>query len=465
MTITHHITAEEEQLPAAGPVASHDAGANGAVAPDRDGETLDLLGIGYGPANLGLAIAVQEYNASVRPDHRIRAAFIEAKPEFSWHEGMLLPETDMQISFLKDLVSQRRPTSEFSFLNYLSHRGRFTDFVNLKTFFPSRGEFHDYLQWAADRVDIPVHYSHQAVSIDRHQGNYAVRIQHTDEEDSARSNSIEPATVWRAREVVLGLGIEPALPQAVSAGPRVFHNHELLRHLRELPECTHQRFVVVGSGQSAAEVTKYLHTQYPDAEIHACFRRFGYTPSDDTPYANRVFDPDAVDDFYRSPEPVKRQLLDYHWLTNYSAVDADLIEDLYRIEYEERVQCRRRLFVHRVTEVESVQETQDGVQVGLRDRTDGLQKRCEADAIIFATGFQPRDVRSLLGSSSDFNECFDGGLPAVRRDYSLRTREGVGRIFLNGGVEHSHGLSSSLLSNIAIRAAEIVNAAARQFTH
>ncbi|MFC7660847.1 hypothetical protein ACFQV8_36800 [Pseudonocardia benzenivorans] len=49
------------------------------------------------------------------------------------------------------------------------------------------------------------------------------------------------------------------------------------------------------------------------------------------------------------------------------------------------------------------------------------------------------------------------GEPAVSRDYRLLTRtELSGNIYLQGGTEHTHGLSSSLLSNIAVRSAEIL---------
>ena len=102
----------------------------------------------------------------------------------------------------------------------------------------------------------------------------------------------------------------------------MFHNHCLLENLDWIPSHDNGRLVVVGSGQSAAEVAAHLHDVYPDSEIHV-LRKFGFTPSDDTPYANRIFDPTAVDEFYHAPESTKRRLLDYHWLTNYSAVDAD----------------------------------------------------------------------------------------------------------------------------------------------
>lgn len=427
---------------------------NGLSQGDEDGEepgVLDVLGVGFGPANLSLAIAVEEYNAQRAATDRLTVGFIESQPSFAWHDGMLLPGTDMQISFLKDLVSLRNPTSDYTFLHYLHEHGRLSDFINLKTFFPSRKEFHDYLSWAAAKVDFPVHYGSEATRIEWTGSYYEVTVQPT----STQMQGHWP-TVFRARDIVLGIGLQATLPEWVTPSARVFHNHKLLHRLRDIAARDSKRFVVVGSGQSAAEVACYLHEHYPVAEVHASFRRFGYTPSDDTPYANRIFDPAAVNDFFDAPERVKDKLLQQHWLTNYSAVDADLIETLYRREYEERLADDRRLFVHRVTEVDDVTEHSDGVTVTLTCATSGNTTTIEADAIIFATGFQPHDLRTLLGASIDTRGAFEGSQPVVERDYRLSLPGNHGRIFLNGGVEHSHGISSSLLSNVSVRAADIL---------
>lgn len=64
----------------------------------------------------------------------------------------------------------------------------------------------------------------------------------------------------------------------------------------------------------------------------------------------------------------------------------------------------------------------------------------------------------MLGPSIDASSSFEGDLPIVERDYRLRLPSVPERIFLNGGVQHSHGLTSSLLSNVAIRAADILRA-------
>lgn len=427
---------------------------NGLSHDNEEGEApriLDVLGIGFGPANLSLAIAVEEYNAQRAATEGLTAGFIESQSTFAWHDGMLLPDTDMQISFLKDLVSLRNPVSDYTFLHYLHQHGRLSDFINLKTFFPSRKEFHDYLSWAAAKVDFPVHYGSEATRIEWTGNYYEVTVQPTSTQMQGHSS-----TIFRARDIVLGIGLQAALPEWVTPSTRVFHNHKLLHRLPEITSRKSKRFVVVGSGQSAAEVACYLHEHYPDAEVHASFRRFGYTPSDDTPYANRIFDPAAVNDFFDAPEGVKEKLLHQHWLTNYSAVDADLIETLYRREYEERLADDRRLFVHRVTEVDDVTEHADGVTVTLNCATSGDTTTIEADAVIFATGFRPHDLRTMLGTSIDTRGAFESSQPVVDRDYRLSLPSDHGRIFLNGGVEHSHGISSSLLSNVSVRAADIL---------
>src|SRR5205807_794901 len=138
-----------------------------------------------------------------------------------------------------------------------------------QTFFPTRLEFHDNMEWAAARVSAAVHYGTQAVAV-RDKGDcLAVYV------DGATGGTL------RARAVVLAGGLRPQLPGGVTETPRQFHNHEVLDKLRKMPSIAHQRFVVVGAGQSAAEVTDYLHTTYPNAEVHGVFAKYGYSPADD----------------------------------------------------------------------------------------------------------------------------------------------------------------------------------------
>ena len=120
----------------------------------------DIVGIGIGPGNLGLAVAIEEQ----APE--LDALFVEARPEFNWHPGMLLEGSNMQISFLKDLVTVRNPQSRFSFINYLHHSDRLIDFINRQTFTPERVEFADYLRWIADHITVDTQYNTTVTSIE-----------------------------------------------------------------------------------------------------------------------------------------------------------------------------------------------------------------------------------------------------------------------------------------------------------
>lgn len=410
------------------------------------GDILDIVGIGFGPANLALSIAIEEHNAA-EPGSPVRARFFEKQQSFSWHPGMLLDGATMQIAFPKDLVTFRNPTSSYSFFSYLHTRGRLVDFVNHQTFFPTRHEFQDYLRWAAERVDADVRYGTEVIGVD------AVRVG-TGNADLFAVRAAD-GDVVHARNIVLGIGLRARIPEWATESARCFHNHQFLFHLAEMPAPVHQRFVVVGAGQSAAEVVRYLHGNYPGAEVHNVFGRFGYSPADDSPYANRIFDPATVDELHSAPREERERLLELHRSTNYSVVDPDLIAEIYATEYRERISGKRRLFMRRVSEVTGIDETATGIEVQVRSGLDGLTDTLVCDAVVLATGFAPAPLAPLLGSLAPA----DMPLHHIARDYRLPTPTDVeGAIYLQGGTEKTHGITASLLSNTAIRAGEILGA-------
>ena len=65
----------------------------------------------------------------------------------------------------------------------------------------------------------------------------------------------------RARKVVLATGLTPYLPPEVDPGERVWHSCELLHRQPELT-AEPRPVVVIGAGQSAAEVTNHLHSTF-----------------------------------------------------------------------------------------------------------------------------------------------------------------------------------------------------------
>ncbi|MGH3751628.1 MAG: lysine N(6)-hydroxylase/L-ornithine N(5)-oxygenase family protein [Pseudonocardiaceae bacterium] len=425
------------------------------IIPSQDlSETVyDLVGIGFGPSNLTLAVAIDEHNrrAGGRP---VRSTFFEKQLSFGWHRGMLIDDATMQVSFLKDLVTMRDPASDFSFLCYLKQRDRLVDFINHKTLFPLRAEFHGYFEWAAARVADQVTYGAEVTSVRPVEVNGEVAWLEVIARTPDDPNQL---VACRARNVVVAAGLEPKLPEEAVLSDRVWHNLDLMHRIDDLVDTGARRVLVVGAGQSGAEVVAHLHSRLPEADVYAVFARYGYSPADDSPFANRIFDPAAVDHYFDAPADVQRMLLDYHRNTNYSVVDIDLIEDLYRRVYRERVHGRRRLHIRNASRVTGTQETPEGVVVTVEFLPTGQTETVPCDALIYATGYQPVDIIRLLGDAGSLCERDPEGLPVLMRDYRVRTAPHVNvGIYLQGSTEHSHGIAASLQSTTAIRAGEIL---------
>ena len=81
----------------------------------------NIIGIGIGPFNLGLAALL----STVRD---IQSVFLEKKPEFHWHHGLLLPGTTLQVPFFADLVTMADPSHKLSYLSYLHQHNRLYQF-------------------------------------------------------------------------------------------------------------------------------------------------------------------------------------------------------------------------------------------------------------------------------------------------------------------------------------------------
>ncbi|MEV6931361.1 SidA/IucD/PvdA family monooxygenase [Dactylosporangium sp. NPDC051485] len=401
----------------------------------------DVVGIGFGPSNLALAIAIEEHNATA--PEPVRAVFLERQESFGWHRGMLFEDATMQVSFLKDLVTLRNPASGYSFVSYLHAQGRLADFINYKTMYPLRVEFHDYLRWAADRVGVPVRYGHTVTDVVPVEGGELLEV------------VTGPRRV-RARNVVVAVGLEPSLPPGVAPAERVWHNLDILHRAEAFAVPAPSRFLVVGAGQSAAESVAFLHERYPTAEVCSVFFRYGYSPADDSNFANRIFDPSAVDLYFDAPADVKRMLFDYHRNTNYSVVDGELITDLYRRAYREQVLGRPRLRMLNASRIATLDARPDGVTAVVEHLPSGARTELPADVIVYATGYRPVDALALLGAAAGHCRRDEERLPLVGRDYRVATDDGLrAGVYLQGGTEHAHGITSTLLSAVAVRAGEI----------
>ncbi len=404
---------------------------------------LDLLGVGFGPSNLALAVALQESGAA------LACHFLEKRDRFVWHGNMLLDGSRMQISFLKDLVSLRDPTSPHSFLNYLHRQGRLQDFINLKTFYPSRREFNDYLAWVAEGFEDQTGYGEEVVAIepDAVAGRVArlrVRTRNRDGRERALF----------ARNVVIGVGAAPAVPepfQPLRGADAVVHSNEYLAAAGRLERAG--RVAVVGFGQSAAEIFLDLHGRGVAVDIVA--RASAMRPADSSPFANQVFDAGYTGYLYSRPAEERARLLREFHNTNYAVVDPELIDAVYEVFYQQKVERSER---HRLLPRHEIHgaalDGAGGVTLEVADRDGGARRSLRYGAVVLATGYRRRLHADLLAPMTPW---LTGG--EVGRDYRLPTVPGcTAGVYLQGCCEETHGLSDTLLSILPIRAQEIATA-------
>ena len=409
----------------------------------------EVVGIGFGPSNLSLAIAMQG-----RPILQ-NTLFLEQSPRFSWHAGMLLPGTTMQVSFLKDLVSLRDPQSPFTFVKYLHSKGRLSDFINLQSFFPTRIEFHDYLSWCAAYFEDKVHYRCQVTSI---------KLESSERHDvplyriTAQVDGV--SHYFLARSIVHSCGLEPVLPQGVKASERVFHSSKVLFGLKNASPRKGSHFVVIGAGQSAAEVIEYLFSQDPVCKVTLVLTRFGFTPADDSPFVNQIFDPESVDSFYDSSPEGRRRILQNHANTNYAAVEIDAIKRIYDNFYQDKVSGKERLKLRRCSTLTGISSEGDRLVVSIRSLATGARDVIDADYAICATGLRPRSPLALMSKDLAAATTLDASnMPIVDRFHRVTFRnKRLPPFFSVGTAEATLGLSDTLLSNMAIRSGKLVNA-------
>ncbi|UXY15512.1 lysine N(6)-hydroxylase/L-ornithine N(5)-oxygenase family protein [Chitiniphilus purpureus] len=404
----------------------------------------DLIGIGFGPSNLALAIALDELQQGGPP---LETLFIERQRSFTWHRDMLLDGTHMQVSFLKDLATLRNPASRFTFINYLHEKQRLQDFINLKTFFPSRREFNDYFAWAAAQFEDRCAYGEEVIEVLPEQQGGKVTLLRVRSRDSAGA-----VRERLTRNLALGIGGTPSIPACFAPlrdDSRVFHSSGYLRGIAAHAQARH--IAVLGAGQSAAEIFMDLHGRPHGPRVDLILRAQALKPSDDSPFVNEIFNPDFVDHVYGRTEDERDALLREFRHTNYACPDLDLIQRIFQVFYDQKINGAARHRLLRRHEVEDVRAGADGIELALRDLDTGHGYSERYDAVVLATGYARAQHRTMLAPLAPYLPGF-----AADRHYRLHSvPEFQPMIFLQGACETTHGLSDTLLSVTAVRTGEI----------
>ncbi|MFI7245444.1 lysine N(6)-hydroxylase/L-ornithine N(5)-oxygenase family protein [Streptomyces qinglanensis] len=395
----------------------------------------DFVAIGVGPFNLGLAC--------LTPTAELDGVFLDDKPEFDWHPGMMLDDSTLQTPFLSDLVTLADPTSPFSFLNYLKESGRLYAFYIRESFYPLRAEFSDYCRWAADRLGSIVRFGHRVTSVeyDEADGLYTVHAEHLPDGEHR---------AFRARKLVLGTGTPPHLPgPCQDLGGDLLHNSRYLEHKDALQR--KKSITLIGSGQSAAEI---YYDLLQDIDTHGysltwLTRSPRFFPLEYTKLTLEMTSPEYVDYFHSLP-PDTRDSLVASQKNLYKGINSELIDAIFDLLYQKnrRAPCATRLMTNTALTDAAYDESAGTYTLGLRQEEQKRDFSLTTEGLILATGYRYQRP-DFLDPITDRIEWDAQGRFAVRRDYSIDTSGE--EIYVQNAELHTHGFVAPDLGMAAYR--------------
>ncbi|PSL08204.1 lysine N6-hydroxylase [Haloactinopolyspora alba] len=407
-------------------------------------DDLDVVGVGLGPFNLGLA-------ALLEPVTDVRAAFFEAAPEFAWHPGLMLPGATLQVPFLADLVTMADPTSRHSFLNYLHERGRLYRFYFYERFHVPRREYDAYARRVAGSLPA-CRFGSRVESVTPTDGGWTVAVRTAD-------GSVEH---HRTRHVVFGVGSRPWVPRPArqDLGAEIFHSADYLTYREKA--VTADAVTVVGSGQSAGEIVADLletglHT---GMSLDWFTRSRGFMPMEYSKLGLEHFTPEYTAHFHGLAPHVRDEVRSGQDLL-YKGLSAGTGERIYDLLYEATIDhddppvtyaggCELRA-------VEPSPQPGRRWRLSWHHRDEGRTFSRDTDVVVLATGHvaaEPPIDGALLARDH-------AGRPIIDAGYRLALADGApSTLFVQNAELHTHGVGAPDLGLGAHRNSVIVNALA-----
>lgn len=404
----------------------------------NDSLLMDLLGVGVGPFNLSLA-------ALLSPIKTLKSYFFDRNEAFRWHPGLLLPHSELQVSYLKDLVTLVDPTNPYSFIAYLGKHKRLYRFINSQFKDVSRVEFNNYLHWVS--CSLPNLFFQEAV-----------------EEVNFDNQSFVMRTTKRkirGTHLVLGNGLTPYIPECAKpyAGKKLYHSEDFLLH----SNWHGKRVVVVGGGQSGGEVIHHMldNSSTLPAELTWVTKRSQFLPLDDTPFVKEFFSPNYAEYFYQLPADQRQALLQEQVVVN-DGISGGLLKSIYqRLYFLECIENRARFF-HLLPNYQlmNLYSEASNQTLTLFSEKTSQQRSLSADIVIFATGYRwqfPDYLTPLRSRITLEKERFQ-----INPDFSIQW-DGPNdhRIYAQNAARHTHGIAEPNLSLMAWRSAKIINSLAK----
>ncbi|WP_185289177.1 lysine N(6)-hydroxylase/L-ornithine N(5)-oxygenase family protein [Chryseobacterium lactis] len=402
----------------------------------------DIIGIGIGPFNLGLA-------ALIEPVENVSALFLDQADGFDWHPGLMLDNATLQVPFMADLVTMADPKSKYSFLNFLKETDRLYKFYIREDFFILRKEYNVYCQWAADQLESCL-FGKKVENIIFNEADQVFVIDVLD----LKNNDVSQYT---AKKIVLGTGTQPSLPAFMEGKnfPNVIHTSEYLDYKEQILNAG--SVSIIGSGQSAAEIFQDLLPETEESFFMSWFTRPDrFFPMEYSKLTLELTSPEYVDHFYHMP-PSQRKAILAKQPPLYKGINFDLINDIFDTLYGMSV-GNDPLYValKPSCQLDSISLEGNSYALNFTHVQDNVTFTHISDYIILATGYKYKEPKFLKGIENLIQRNEDG-LFEVSRYYTVDHAE---NIFVQNAELHTHGFVTPDLGMGAYRNALIINAVA-----
>lgn len=381
----------------------------------------DIIGIGIGPFNLGLAALCTEL-----PE--LSCLFIDQNESFNWHPGMMLPSARLQVPWYADLVSLASPCSKFIYMNYLHEQGRKFRFAISDHSFIKRKTYNEYCRWVADQVP-SLQFDTTCLSIEKENQFYRVKTNRG---------------AYLTQKIILGTGTVPFVPPlGQQQEDNIFHSSQYLYRKEKLldqPDIT-----VIGSGQSAAEIFHDL-LQCHQGKLHWYTRSARFYPMDYSKLSLELSTPDYIDYFFSLSERKRKEILESQG-SLYKGINAALISDIYDLLYELDTPDKQLLMACELKKITA------GLSLTFLHNEKEKTFTHQAAAVILATGYRPY-VPDCIKPIRPYIQLDSAGLYKANRNYSI---DNTNSIFIQNGEQQTHGFNAADLSLGPYRNAVILN--------
>jgi L-ornithine N5-monooxygenase len=415
-------------------------------------KVFDFIGIGFGPANIALAIQLQEKNLEQQLDY----VFIDGNKNSLWQQEMLIQGSDIQNVPFRDLITPINPQSHYSFMNYLHKNDKYFRYFNTGLKYPLRKDYAMYINWCAEHFKDIVHYEETVISIE------------IDADTNYYVLSTNVATYY-AKTIIVATGRSLYIPPVFNNIPpdKLITINNFCSKTNKLNREKSYNFAVVGASQSAAEIFLDLSNKFYNSVIHSYIRQFSFAMKDLSPFSYEIYFPGFIDEYYEASNASKTLLNTHLRRTNYSSVDPDILEQINLKIYEESLDNNFRLEIKRNSEITSIDIKEPRVLIGSQNNINGKSSHFEYDFVIVCTGFKDlgkgenKEIlppllekfmdKVILRNNKDMTQY-------ISENYELFIENTKHPIFLNGLCETSHGMGDSgSFSLISIRVNKILN--------